>query len=176
MDVPSRRQVLATTGSALAGGFGGCLSTVGLARRGYLQIKSVTVEWTHGNRRHRDQVLQITSDGRNRIRGRVAERYAGLVRTPTDIVTTDEIHKRLTRDFENVRYGLGFCEEGGGNWCRNALSTRRGFDRVQFGDRAEVRIRGDEFRVLDVYDGDATGWEVDVRTFDFAALHADDGR
>jgi len=55
---------------------------------------------------------------------------------------------------------------------------RRGFNRVQFGDRAEVRVVDNEFRVVDVYEraaGDPTAWETDVRTFDFEERHAEHG-
>ncbi len=79
-----------------------------------------------------------------------------------------------------MEYSLGFCgpgfDPGEPDGCRNAGATRRGFNRVDFGDRAEVRIVDGAFRVVDVDEGGGADWRSEVSTFDFDALHADHGR
>lgn len=121
----------------------------------------------------------ITSDGESELRGRVAEAYASIVESPSEIRVTEEEEGRLERDFRSVAYVTGFCwSDAEGHTCRNSLASRGTFNRVQFGDRAEVVFDSPDVEVVDVYEGaqgDPGRWETDVSTFDFGALHADHG-
>lgn len=178
--MPSRRRFLAT-----AAGFGatasssGCLTDLGLAESGYLQVKGVSVTWRHRGRRWEDEVLAARSDGESELRCRVAEAYASIVGSPTEIRVTEEVERRLDRNFVDVIYVAGFCwSDEDGHTCRNSQASRATFNRVQFGDRAEVVFDSPHVEVLDVYEGtqgDPHRWEADVTTFDFGALHDDHG-
>lgn len=183
--MPSRRAFLSGTVALSASAVGGCLTRVGLAKTGYLQLKAVSVQWTHRGRTYRDEVVRLISDGQSELSGAVAEQYREVVTAPNDVTVSDAVHDSLERDFETVQYLLGFCgerfphESDERQGCRNTQAPRRGFNRVQFGDRAEVRIVDNEFRVVDVYEGaagDPTAWETEMRTFDFEERHAEHGR
>lgn len=177
--MPSRRQVLASTASVAAAGFGGCLTDLGLAKTGYLQYKIVDVRWSDGARTWSDDVLWASSDGESEIDCRVAEEFEEVVNSPTDIHASDEFHRRLERTFTEVTYVAGFCWEGpDGLECQNPQASREGFNAVQFGDRAEVRFEHPDVHVLDVYEdaqGTAENWERESRTYSFADLHEDHG-
>lgn len=182
--MPSRRTCLRAASAGVAAGLAGCLTRLGLAKTGELQLKAVSVAWHHADRRYRDEVLFVALDEPGVVDGRVDRSLADLVADPTEIAVPDRVHEVLTRRFETVDYLLGFCGPGFGpgdpDGCRNTRATRHGFNRVGFGDRAEVRLvdreGGDAFRIVDVYEGTDADWESDVTTFDFAARHADHGR
>ena len=103
----------------------------------------------------------------------------GIVDGPADVRVTDAMERRILRDFSDVRYVVGFCWHGqDGHTCRNPQASRATFDRVQFGDRAEVVFRPPRVHLVDVYDGaqgDPGEWDTEFHTFDFAAAHEDDG-
>lgn len=178
--MPSRRHFLAAaTGLPAATSLAGCLSDFGLTRSGYLQLKGVSVAWRHSGRRFRDEVLFATADGESRLRGRIAREYASIVDAPRDVRVSESLAGRLRREFVEVGYVLGFCWNGSdGHTCRNARTSRGSFNRVQFGDRAEVVFESPGVEVVDVYEraqGDPAEWEVEVTRFGFAERHADDG-
>jgi len=178
--VPSRRQLLSTSLSLAAGAsLAGCLTDVGLANTGFLQLKAVDVEWHHQGRRWQDEVLWAVSDGDSELRCRVAESYRRIVEDLDDVRVDDRLEERILEDFSAVTYALGFCWEGpDGLRCRNLQATREAFNRVQFGDRAEVVVESPRVEVVDVYEdaqGDPDGWETEFRTFDFGAMHAENG-
>ena len=178
--VPSRRRFLASALSLGAGtSLAGCLTDVGLAQTGFLQLKAVDVEWYHRGRRWRDEVVWAISDGDSLLRCRVAESYRDAVRAFDDIRVDDALEERILRQFSSVTYATGFCWEGtDGLRCRNLQASREAFNRVQFGDRAEVVVDSPEVEVVDVYEdaqGDPAEWETELRTFDFGAMHAENG-
>lgn len=180
--MPSRRQVLAASGVAFTtGSLGSCLSKVGLAKTGELQLKAISLEWQYGNQTYIDQPLWILFDhGDGRISGRYDPAFVeGSVRSPDDIVVSEDRHHKLSSRF-TVKYLLGVCgknfdssEEGTG--CLNTWTSREDFNRVQLDDRAEVRETNNRFDVIDVYENAYTIRSTDVHTFDFAKLHEDDG-
>ena len=176
----SRRRFLATAaGLPATTALAGCLTDLGVAESGYLQFKGVSVAWRHDGRRYRDEVFRAAADGESELRGRVARAYAGIVEAPRDVRVTESLARRIERDFEAVTYLVGFCWDGpDGHTCRNARASRATFNRVQFGDRAEVVFGSPGVEVVDVYDraqGDPAAWETDFTTFDFRERHADDG-
>ncbi|WP_266080814.1 hypothetical protein [Haladaptatus caseinilyticus] len=177
----SRRQVLGTMGVTLtAGGFGSCLSHLGVAKTGYIQAKVVSLEWKYNGQQYVDEPLNIMFD---RAQGDIVGSYdpdmvGDSVHSPTNIVVSKATRNRLATRF-NVDYlirvcGTDFSKEG--SWgCSNRWTSREDFNRVQLGDRAEVRVSGDDFDVIDVYKNAATVNSVDIRTFDFAELHKEHG-
>ena len=178
--VPSRRRFLSASLSLAAGaGLAGCLTDLGVAETGFLQLKAVDVEWRYRGRRWRDEVLWAISDGDSLLRCRVAESYRGIVDALDDIRVDDSVEARILEDFSAVTYAGGFCWEGpDGLQCRNLRTSREAFNRVQFGDRAEVVVDSPRVEVVDVYEGaqgDPDEWETELRTFDFGAMHAADG-
>ena len=174
-----RRFLAAAAGLPATTAIAGCLTDLGLAESGYLQLKGVSVTWRHDGRRYRDEVFRATADGESELRGRVAREYAEIVDAPRDVRVTGTLARRIDRDFESVTYLVGFCWDGSdGHTCRNSRASRAAFNRVQFGDRAEVVFGSPGVDVVDVYEraqGDPAAWETDVRTFDFGDRHADDG-
>lgn len=177
--MPSRRRLLATLGVGATTSLAGCLTDLGLAKTGFPQVKVVDVAWRHRGRRYRDEILWAVSDGESTLDCRVAERYREVVRAPDDIRVTEAMERRLLRDFEAVTYVVGFCWKGeDGLTCRNPGATQETFDRVQFGDRAEFVFRNSGVEVLEVYEdagSDPDDWTIEFETFDFAALHEDNG-
>ncbi|WP_137287293.1 hypothetical protein [Halorussus salinisoli] len=180
--MPSRRQFLASASSALGvGSLAGCLSELRFAETGHLQLKAVSLAWDHDGQRFRSEPLDVRFDGRDRlVSGEYDPAFVGdSVRVPDDVVVSDEAHDRLARRFD-VTYLLGICgsdfaasDESYG--CRNTATSRADFNRVQSNDRAEVRLADRRFDVIDVYEDAYEIAEADLRTFDFAERHADDG-
>ena len=172
--MPTRREVLAG-GLALGTSLAGCLTAAGVAVTGYLQVKVVQVGWRFRGRRYRDEILLAVSDGRSHLDVRVAGRYAHLYQGPGDIRVGEEAERGLLEAFTEVTYGVGFCwREAGERTCRNPQAGREAFNRVQFGDRAEVVFDSPGVHVVDVYDGaqgDPTAWDLEYDTIDFGALH-----
>ncbi len=169
----SRRTLLGATGAGAFGALGGCLTRVGLAKTGYLQNKIVVVEWGSRARRQSAQILYLGSDGESEIDGRVAQSYRDVVDGLTHVTVSDDDSNRLRRRFDDVKYVIGFCGHGfdpsRADGCLTTVSSRNGFNRVQFGDRAEVRVTDDRFGVLDVYEGaqgDPKTWKKKLHTFD----------
>ena len=178
--MPSRRRFLAAAaGLPATTTLAGCLTDLGLAESGYLQLKGVSVTWRHDGRQYRDEVFRAAADGESELRGRVAREYAEIVDAPRDVRVTDTLARRIDHDFEAVTYLVGLCWDGpDGHTCRNSRASRATFNRVQFGDRAEVVFDSPGLDVVDVYEGaqgDPTDWETDFTTFSFAERHADDG-
>ena len=182
-DAPSRRGFLAAVAAlAGAGTTSGCLdrSGDGDGTSAYLQAKRVRVTWRRGDRTREDEVLLATVDGESELRCRVAEEYASIVDSPADIRVGRAVERQLERDFADVTYVTGFCwSDPDGHTCRSARASRRTFNRIQFGDRAEVVFDSPTVEVVDVHEGargDPSRWDTDVRTFDFgAARRGDEG-
>ncbi|NIS32654.1 MAG: hypothetical protein GWN07_19705, partial [Actinobacteria bacterium] len=57
--MPTRRDCLAAGAGGFAASLAGCLTRLGLAHTGELQLKAVSGVWTHEGRRYRDQVLFV---------------------------------------------------------------------------------------------------------------------
>jgi len=179
--VPSRRQFLASASTALGvGSLAGCLTELGLAKTGHVEEKAIILDWSHDGQSYRDDVLSIWSDSEaGTITGRYDPNFVGnAVRAPDDVVVNERVHERLSRRFD-VQYLLGICGPAfgrdGEQGCRNTWTSRADFNRVQLTDRAEVRLSDHRFDVLDVYEDAFEVESADVRTHDFAAVHADDG-
>jgi hypothetical protein len=94
---------------------------------------------------------------------------------------SDAVDARLRWAFPGVTYELGFSRPGsdhdllGGDWYV-ARATRREFNWVAFGDRAEVLFRFPRVHGLDVYrgaQGDPADWSHEVGTMDFEELYRD---
>ena len=168
--MPSRRTLLAATGGAVASGIAGCLSRLNVKSAEVLQLKAISVRWRHGGTTYNDQILKLLRE-EDRITGRVAVEYAGAVDTVPDVTVSDDLHERLEAEFDSVRYVLGLCgddfdrdDEYG---CRNTGTSRADFNRVQFGDRADVALRDDRFDVREVRDGNDRDWNVDIYEFEW---------
>ena len=179
----SRRQFLATSGFAVTTGtLGSCLSKVGLAKTGSLQLKGISLTWKYGNRTYSDQPLVIWFDDRDRtISGRYDPVFVGnSVRAPDDVVVSQDRHRKLSTRF-TVSYLIGVCgkdfvnREDQNYGCLNTSTSRKDFNRVQLNDRAEVRETDNRFDVIDVYEDAYTVRSTDLRRFDFAKIHEDDG-
>lgn len=182
----TRRALLRTAGTLLpAVGLAGCTFTSGPDTRSaeYLQLKAVTVSWRRDGRSYEDQLFKLLSDGESEIRGDVASEYAELTSPPTEITVSEDVHDELERAFETVRYGVGFCGDefgtGDGHGCLNTGISRADFNRVQFGDRAEVTVVDNAFRIESVEEGDRAAvreWGSDVREYDWTERHSGRGR
>ncbi|WP_227380382.1 hypothetical protein [Haladaptatus halobius] len=177
----SRRQMLGTIGVALTTeSLGSCLSQLGVAKTGYIQVKAVSLEWKYNGQRYVDEPLNIVFD---RVQGDIVGSYdpdllGESVHSPTKIVVSKAARNRLATRF-NVNYLIRVCgtefSKKGSQGCSNRWTSREDFNRVQLGDRAEVRVSGDDFDVIDVYKNAATVNSVNIRTFDFAELHKEHG-
>ena len=179
----SRREVLTTSGAALAStGIAGCgRLDLGSAKTGYLQLKIVALRWGHDGRTYLDQPLRVLFGGDGeRIDVRYDPDFLGdAVGAPKDIVVSENRQRELGGRFE-VKYMLGFCGEDFANddervGCRNAWTSRDDFNRVQFGDRAEVGLSNEQFEVHSVSENEVRTDGADVTTFDFADRHEDHG-
>lgn len=179
--MPSRRRVLESAGIAVGVcSIAGCLSKLGLAKTGHLQLKAVSLEWEYDGQTYRDEPLDLKFDrDEQKIRGHYDPDFAGdAVRAPDDVTVEETVHDRLSARFD-VQYLIGVCgsdfareREYG---CRNTWTSREDFNRVQLNDRAEVRLGDHQFDVIDVYEDAFDVVATDVRTFDFAERHEDDG-
>ncbi|WP_135302267.1 hypothetical protein [Haloarcula amylovorans] len=170
----SRRAVLAS-GVGLCSSLSGCLTNLEIAKTGYLQFKIVEVEWRHDGERYRDNIFYAGYDGETKPDCRVAEEYQTIAASVADVQITDELIDRLESTFDDVRYVIGFCWANGE--CRNPTATREEFNRVQFGDRAEIVFDHPGLHIIDVYeDEQATlaGWD-ELNTVDFSSRHAEHG-
>lgn len=177
--MPSRRRVLAAAGLGASAALPGCLSDLRPTTTAYLQVKVVDVAWSHRGRRMEDEVLWAVSDGESELRCRVAERYQGIVEGFPDVRVAGELKRRLEREFLDVTYVTGFCwSDADGHTCRNPRASRETFNRVQFGDRAEVVFESPGVEVVEVQkdaQGDPAEWESELTTFDFGAIHGGNG-
>jgi hypothetical protein len=170
----SRRAFL-TSAVGVGGALSGCLTKAGFAKTGYLQFKIVEVAWQHDRDRYRDDIFYAAYGGETQPWCRVAEEYQSLANSIEDVQVTEELLDRLESSFDDVRYVLGFCWPNGE--CRNPTATRAEFNRVQFGDTAEVVFDHPGVHIVDVYEdanADFTNWE-EVNIIDFSALHAEHG-
>jgi hypothetical protein len=179
----SRREVLTTSCAALVStGIAGCSRLdLGSAKTGYLQLKTVTLRWDHDVQTYEDQPLRVLFGGDGeRIDARYDPDFLGdAVRAPGDIVVSENRHGELGDRFE-VKYVLGFCGEDFANdderiGCLNARTSRVDFNRVQFGDRAELGLSNEGFEVQSVSEDEVRTAGAEVTTFDFADLHEDHG-
>jgi hypothetical protein len=181
--VISRRHLLAATAGLLTGS-PGCLTAAGLAETGFLAYKVVEVAWERDGRPVSANLGWVWSDGVTRIFGWYPEEYPELATPTGDLRVSDAVAERLRRDFREVTFGLGFSRPGAtGRGLREhdwyvAHASRRDFNRVGFGDRAEVAFGDRRVRVVDVYEGaqgDPGEWERTVRPMDFSEAYRDRG-
>jgi len=170
-----RRDVLAAAAGGTSIALSGCLTATGLARTGHVSFKAIQVAWLHEGRRYSNEVLFATDGGDDRPRGRVAEEYRGIVRSVDDVRVGDDLGRELERTFTDVGYIVDICWAAGE--CRNPSVSRGDFDRLQFGDRAEVRFESPGMGVVDVYEGaegDPNEW-AELETFDLSERQAENG-
>ena len=182
--MPSRRRFLTAAGLVGTTGLSGCLTRLGVAETGFLSYKGVNVTWLSHGRPMSADLCWVWSDGNERIFGWVAEEYPTIVASPLDIHLSEETYGLLTDDFENVSVKLGFTRPENtdyelleGDWYM-ASTSRRHFNRVQFGDRAEIVFRFPRVHLIDVYDGaqgDPNRWESELNTMDFSEMYRDRG-
>ena len=176
----SRRRFLAGVGVVGSAGLSGCLTRAGVAETGFLSYKGIEVAWESHGRPVSADLLWAWSDGRERIFGWVAAEYRSLVGSPTAIQVSEAGYERLRDEFVDVRFELGFSRIGAtdhdlleGDWY-TARAPRRGFNSVQFGDRAEVVFEFPRVHLVDVYDGaqgDPDGWTQQLGTMDFETTY-----
>lgn len=178
----SRRQVLASTGVTLSAGvLGGCLSSLQQSKNGHLQLKAVSLTWEYNGQRYTNEPLDLRFDTKEKeVSGQYdPDFFSGSVDTPTNVVVSDEHHRRLSRYFQ-VEYLIGVCGTDFGSedtsyGCLNTRTTRADFNRVRLNSRADVREKDDRFDVIDVEEDAYSVKTTDIHTFDFAQLHEDDG-
>jgi len=172
-----------TSCAALAStGIAGCSRLdLGSAKTGYLQLKIVTLRWDHDVQTYEDQPLRALFGGDGeRIDARYDPDFLGdAIGAPDDIVVSENRDGELRDRFE-VKYALGFCGEDFASddeqsGCLNARTSRVDFNRVQFGDRAEVGLSDERFEVQSVSEDEVRTDGAEVTTFDFADLHEDHG-
>lgn len=163
--MPSRRALLASAAATGVASLAGCLSAVGLTKRGYIQEKWITVEHEHEDgRTHVETALGASLSHpaeAGAIDGWVSEEYADFVDDTDHPTVSDDFHRQLDSKYDRVRYGIGVCgpdfdhsEDGHG--CLNTWTSRADFNRVQVYDRVEVTLHdgGGRFDVLRVRDGE----------------------
>ena len=180
----SRRRFLSAVGLVGSAGLSGCLTRAGVAETGFLSYKGVEVTWESHGRRVSADLLWAWCDGRERIFGWVAEEYRRFAAASTDIRVSEAGYERLRDEFVDVTFELGFSRVGathhdlrGGDWYA-ARATRRGFNAVQFGDRAEVVFDFPRVHLVDVYrgaQGDPDDWTHELGTMEFETASRDDG-
>ncbi|WP_265110888.1 hypothetical protein [Halosolutus halophilus] len=171
-----RRKFLASSGAGLIGvGVAGCLSGTNTLSAEWLQLKAISVEWTHSGRAYQDQILQLMSDGEDELRGRVASEYNGVISSPSEVTASEDFHDDLQFDFEAIKYVVGFCgsdfdsdDEFG---CLNTGTPREDFNAVQFGDQADVEVRDNQFHIHDVQSGGISEWNTDINEFEWSEKH-----
>lgn len=181
--MPSRRALLVTSSAVLpATAIGGCLSMTDTLSAELLQLKAITVTWTHDGRSYRDQLLQLHSDGESEITGSVVREYSQLASQPSEITVSRDVHDELEREFETVKYIVGFCgdefDSDDDFGCRNTGISRADFNAVQFGNRAEVTVDDGTFHLEEVTDDEGAsgrGWETDINDVDWTERHAEKG-
>lgn len=173
--MPSRRAVLGSSGVILFSGLPGCPSGTDSLSAELLQLKAISVKWRYEGRSYRDQILQLLFDGERGVTGRVASEYSEVVSSPDDVAASEAVHAELRSDFEEVDYALGFCGSDFGTddefGCRNETTSREDFNAVQFGDRAEVKLADNRFRVLDVQEENVQNWDTDISEFEWTESH-----
>lgn len=193
--VSSRREFLASlsgysglaiAGSAVVGTVAttGCLGSVRLPETGVLTYKGVRVGWSVDGTTTLADLCWVWSDGERRLYGWYPAEYPAIVPTLSEVVVTDGLERRLQRDFEQVEYHLGFTRPTNtGRELRStdwfvALASRRDFNRVQFGDSADVRFGNSHvtvYRVREDAVGPVDSWDRTVRPMDFSAAFAHAG-
>ena len=180
--MPSRRQVLSAAGLVGAAGLSGCLTRLGIAERGYLSYKGVSVTWRSDGRPVSADLCWAWSDGHGRIFGWIAEEYPTIAASPLDIRLTKETSERLVANFEDVSLKLGFSRPNvtdhellEGDWPI-AETSRRHFNRIQFGDQAEFIFRFPRIRLVNVYtgtQGDPDEWDHELQWMNFSEMYRD---
>ena len=180
--MPSRREVLAGAGLVGTAGLSGCLTRLGLAERGFLSYKGVSVIWRSDGRPMSADLCWAWSDGHGRIFGWVAEEYPTIAETPLSIHVSTETAAKLTSDFDGVVFKVGFSRPTSldhdlleGDWTI-AETSRRDFNRVQFGDQAEILFRFPRIHLIDVYrgsQGDPREWDLEFHQMDFSEMYRD---
>ncbi|WP_416840676.1 hypothetical protein [Haloferax sp. DFSO52] len=185
--MPSRRMFLRTLAGVTGVGMittAGCIGRIQLPEEGVLTYKSVHVGWRYEERMRWADLCWVWSDGERRIFGWYPEEYPEVVPSSSVVVATDELERRLNRDFDGLEYRLGFTRPNrtGGelrstDWFV-ALASRHDFNSVQFGDVATVAFDTSHVSVSHVRK-DAVGpvddWEQLVRPMDFSETFASAG-
>ncbi|SFL09083.1 hypothetical protein SAMN04487950_2394 [Halogranum rubrum] len=159
----SRRTLLACLSTIGLASVSGCLSMVGLRKRGYIQWKWISVEHEHEDGQlHSEKVLDASLSHpveRGAIDSWVAEEYAEFVDDTDYPVVSESFHRALARQNKRVNYGIGVCgsdfasrDERSG--CLNTWTSREDFNRVQVYDRVEVSEDDGRFDVHRVTGGE----------------------
>lgn len=162
----------------------GCVGSVRLPETGVLTYKSVQVGWRHEGTTQVADLCWVWSDGERSLFGWYPEEYPAVAPGLGTVVATDDLDRRLRRDFDVVDYRLGFTRpENTGGGLRStdwfvALASRRDFNRVQFGDSADVVFGASDvsvFRVRTGAVGPVDEWDRTVRPMDFSEAFAHAG-
>lgn len=132
--MPSRRTFL--TGAALVGvaGSSGAVVRKSLTS-GRLYNKFVSVRWERDGQRYGSDPLRIVHlSGMSRIEAYLAEPYVDAFVPPATLQVSDELHDRLTDDFDRVTYSLAFEQTG----RFSGRVPRSDFNRVDVADDVQV--------------------------------------
>jgi hypothetical protein len=172
--MPSRRSILVGAGGAALASVGGGAAIRRTAETGRVYQKIVSVTERRAGRTVAFDVLNLTygSDSET-VYADVAEAYATAFDPPATLRVGPELRDRLERDFDEVRYLLGFEEKG----RLSGRVTAGGFDRVGVGDDAEV-LPSDWYdldgpnHVLDVTDREPTVEDREITTYSVDDLHS----
>lgn len=148
--MPSKRQLLAASGTLFAAGFAGC-SLYDRGTDGYVQLKSVQARETDGTRQTERSLIRVTLSsppgaGRPELTY-LDDEWGERFDTPRTPVVTDALHAELTRAFETIRYIVGVCtpawaDDGESTGCYNVSTTRENFNRVQVHDQVTASSDG----------------------------------
>ncbi|MFC4448045.1 hypothetical protein [Halorussus aquaticus] len=178
--MPSRRAVIAGTGTVAGGVVLGWVATGGLAQTGRVVRKRIGVSWEYGGGElwHGD-LLQTHIGPDGEIGLAYDPSYVGpAVTGPRDVSVGDHLHEALEDEFRNVEYRLGVCGTADGEDCayRILRAGRDGFNRAQLADSATVTDFADRLFVHEVTETSEWSGTATVAEFDFDRRHTDRGR
>jgi hypothetical protein len=165
--MPSRRAFLAGVGGTALAVAGGAVTVSQATETGRVYQKVVSVEQRRDGRRRAFDVLNLTYGADSAtVYGDFAGAFADAFDPPAGLAVDGALRTRLERDFDEVRYLLGFEENG----RLSGRVTAADFDRAGVGD--EVRILPSDWydpeapnRVVDVTDREPTVERRRVTTF-----------
>ncbi|WP_120246944.1 hypothetical protein [Halopiger aswanensis] len=151
--MPSRRTALSLLGTAGIGAIAGC-SSLG-QQVGYVQLKSIEVEYSEENKRHSKSLLRVSlSEPAGAEKPQVDwldEEWSDHFETPHEPVVSESLDEAIQRAYDEVRYVIGVCSPSGSDeGCRNADTSRDDFNRVQVHDRVTASYRDSHISIQDV--------------------------
>ena len=148
--MPSRRDLLVTTGTVAGGALAGCtLFERGVP--GYVQLKSVNGRDRSDGRRYEESILRVglsspPGEGPPEVRF-ARDEWASRFDDVQEPVVTDTLHTDLQRAYESIRYVVGVCspewaDDNERSGCFNVATSRENFNRVQVHDRVRASSDG----------------------------------